>query len=170
MGIVEQNYNDLFKMAKHKAIKQLGGSLGDDYASWAEDIAQDTIVKLLEMEAEGNLKEKELFGLCKLIATRRSINHCRDENRRREIQQEHGEAINRNLDGSRETLSADPLEVMAYEEMRSRLDELSPKLYNTVQAHYIDGLSVREIAEEQEVTEDVIYKRLQRARDMVTDG
>jgi RNA polymerase sigma factor (sigma-70 family) len=167
MGLITDNYNELFTLAKHTAVKTLGGHAGSDMSSWAEDIAQDVLVKLFEKESTLG-DEDNIFGLVPLMVVRRCLNFKRDEGRRREIEQEHGDAINRNLDGSREALSADPLEVMAYEEMRSRLDELSPKLYNTVQAHYINGLSVREIAEEQEVTEDVIYKRLQRARDMVS--
>ncbi len=168
MSIVGQNYDELFGMAKSCAVAKLGGAAGQDYAYLAEDLAQDVIVLLLEKEAEGTLVESEVFGLCKRMAELRSISLHKLETRRREIEQENGESINSGLDGSREYLSADPMEIMAYEEMRSRLDELSPKLYNAVERHYIDGRSVTDIAEEDGVSEDVIYKRLQRARDEVT--
>jgi len=131
----------------------------------AEDVAMDAILKLLE---KGVTEEADQFALGTKIVQDLVKDHSKVETRRREIEQEHGESINAGLDGSREYLSADPMEIMAYEEMRSRLDELSPKLHNTVERHYIDGRSVTDIAEEDGVSEDVIYKRLQRARDEVT--
>jgi RNA polymerase sigma factor (sigma-70 family) len=171
MSIIEKNYQDLFGVAKSEATNQLGGSSGEDYASWAEDIAQDTIVRLLEMEAEGTLKEDEVFGLCKLIAFRKATNFYTKEIRRREIEEENGDKINSMLtEQSAELLAADPLEILAYDEMRDRLDDLSPLLYSTTERHYIDGLSVSEIAEQDGVTANVIYQRLHRARNFIESG
>lgn len=169
MGIVEKNYTDLLAMCTNIATEHLGGPTGADHASWAEDVAQNVIVLLLEKEAAGELREKEMFGLAKGMARLRSINHVTNESRRREIEQEHGKAINRTLTGqSAESLAADPFEGVATVEMNKRINNLSSLLYNTVNAYYILGLTVLEIAEAQEVTEDVVYKRLQRARDIVT--
>jgi len=168
MDIINQNAKELTALCISVATGELGGGSGDDYGSWAEDIAQDTLIYLMELEMDGKLTEDTVFGLAKTHALFKSKNHRNKEERRGEILHEYGNSINAGLDGSREYLSADPMEIMAYEEMRSRLDELSPKLYNAVERHYIDGRSVTDIAEEDGVSEDVIYKRLQRARDEVT--
>ena len=112
-----------------------------------------------------------MYNFGKVIAYRKACNFQTKEHRRREIEEEHGDKINTVLTGQgAELLAADPLEILAYEEMRDRLDQLSPLLYATVQLHYINGLDVSAIADMQAVTEDVIYKRLQRARDFVTNG
>lgn len=169
MNIVEQNAEKLYGVVMARITEYLGGAAGEDYASWAEDVAQDTMLELWQRELDGKVPSIEVaMSNAKQIAWNRAHKFKAKETRRREIEQEHGESINRGLDGSREYTSADPFEIMAYEEMRSRLDELSPKLYNTVEAHYIDGLSVQECAEKFECSEDVIYKRLQRARDVVS--
>lgn len=168
MTITDKHASELMGVAQSEAMKHLNTDSGD-FVSHYEDIAQDALVSLLEREAEGKVdNEFVAFSLIKQIVHQTCTKLIRDETRRREIEQEHGESINNGLDGSREYLSADPLEIMAYEEMRSRLDELSPKLYNAVERHYIDGRSVTSIAEEDGVSEDVVYKRLQRARDVIT--
>ena len=148
------------------ALKKLGSHAGSDYAQEAEDMAEEAVIRLLEL---GVIKEDAAFKLGTKIVVDNCNSHRRLESRRREIEQEYGAAINRNLTGqSAEVLAADPMEIMAYEEMKDRLDALSPLLYATVELHYIQGLPVREIADMNETTEDVIYKRLQRARDIVT--
>ena len=126
------------------------------------------MVLLLEKEAAGELKEESVFGLAKEMARARSINHVTQETRRREIEQEHGMSINRTLTGqSAETLAADPYEELPREEATNRLNNLSPLLRRILIAHYFDGISVAEIARHDNLTEDVVYKRLQRARDIV---
>jgi len=147
-------------------IDVLGGSVGNDYASWTDDIVQDALVSLLEHEGE----VEDVYNFGKVVAIRRALSFQNKEERRREIEQEHGAEINRELTGqSAELLAADPLEILAYEEMRDRLDSLSPLLYNTTSRHYIDGRSIIDIAEEDGVSEDVIYKRLERARTLIRD-
>jgi RNA polymerase sigma factor (sigma-70 family) len=169
MTVVNDYAEEVMGVAKAIAIHILGGEGGTDYSSWADDIAQDTMVALLEEEPFDD--RYHLFAMCQLNAKHRAINFKMKEERRREIEQEHGDKINSMLtEQSAELLAADPYEVMAYEEMRDRLDTLSPLLYSTTERHYIDGLSVAEIAEQDEVTEDVIYKRLQRAREFIRDA
>ena len=148
-------------------VEQLGGVAGDDYSSWVDDIVQDCYVSILETAGEA----EDIYNIASVIAYRKAISFKKGELRRREIEDEHGGKINSVLTGqSAELLAADPLEVMAYEEMRDRLDGLSPLLYSTTYRHYINGLSVADIADSDAVTEDVVYKRLQRARDFVSDG
>lgn len=145
-----------------KAVQVMGGS--DDYASYAEDIAMDAIVRMLERGIED---PEEQYKLGITTVTFLAKNFMRDERNRRDIENKEGVAINRELDGSREYLLVNPFDVMTYEEMRDRLDDLSPLLRETVVAHYIDGKTVDQIAADEGVSEDRIYKRLQRARDEV---
>jgi len=169
MGIVEKNYEDLLGVCKHVATQQLGGPARTDYSSEAEDIAQNVIVMLLEKEAKGELREEDMFGLAKGMARLRSITYITNETRRREIEQEHGPAINRTLTGqSAESLAADPSDLVGVEDLNDRLNTLSPLLYSTAMAFYLDGQTVEHIAKAWGITEDVVYKRLQRARDIVT--
>jgi len=169
MGIVEKNYEDLLGMCSNIAAMHLGGPAGTDHSAWAGDIAQNVIVMLLEKEAAGTLKEEDMFGLAKEMARTRSINFSTQERRRREIEQEHGVAINRSLTGqSAESLAADPFDGITREEALDRLCALSSLLYHTTHRYYIEGWTVCGIAETDGVSIDVIYKRLQRARDIVT--
>lgn len=169
MGIVNDNAKELLGVARAAAVSHLGGEVGNDYAPWADDIAQDTLLKLSEREADGKLENAFVaFSLAKVIARFDSINLQTKERRRREIEEEHGESINRTLTGqSAESLAADPYEELPREEAVNRLGDLSPLLRRIVIAHYINGISVAEIARYDNLTEDVVYKRLQRARDIV---
>ena len=150
------------------ATKALGGQAGDDHTSWAEDIAHEAITKLL---LKGALGDDDAFKLGIKIVKDLAKDHRRVERNRRTIEREHGAKINNTLTGqSAHNLAADPLEIMAYDEMKERLDELSPLIFATTELHYIQGLDVSAIAEMQGVSEPVIYKRLQRARDYVAGG
>jgi DNA-directed RNA polymerase specialized sigma24 family protein len=171
MTIINDNAKELLGVATAEATKHLGGEVGLDYTSWADDIAQDTMIILLELEEEGKIDNKYVaFNMVRQVAYHKATSFKSKELRRREIEQEHGDKINSVLTGqSAELLAADPYEIRAYEEMRERLDDLSPLLYSTTERHYMDGLSVGEIAEADEVTEDVVYKRLQRAREFIRD-
>jgi RNA polymerase sigma factor (sigma-70 family) len=168
--MIQENYKKILGIASASARNVLGNSSGSDLTSWAEDIAQDTIVYLLEKEQSNALRsEFAAYYLAEIVARRKALNFKRQEERRRNIESEHGAEINNGLTGqSAELLSAQADEIVAYEEMRDRLDELSPLLYNTVEAHYINGRSVEEIADEEGVTVNVIHQRLHRAREVVT--
>ena len=124
----------------------------------------------MEREAEGKIDHKYVaFNQIKQIVHHKATNLRVNEGRRREIEQEHGKAINRTLTGqSAESLAADPFDSMSEEEAADRLHGLSPALYRIAIAHYIYGISVQEIARHDNLTEDAVYKRLQRARDIVT--
>ena len=169
MSIVGDNYTDLVGVATNVARKILGGTSGSDFASEAEDIAQDAIVVLLEKEEQGQLTTATMFGLVDIVAARKAMSYKRGELRRREIESEHGTSINKTLTGqSAEALSADPYELMAVDEMKERLNDLSPMLRWTVKSYYIEGMTTAEMAKAQGCKEEAIYKRLQRARDIVT--
>ena len=158
------DWNRLQTTLTRTALSQLGGNV--DYTAASEDMAQEAIVKLLEKEVA---TEDDAFNLGTKIVIELCADLRRGEGRRREIEAEHGRTINRNLTGqSAESLAADPFEGILKEEAFDRLCALSPLLYHTVYLHYIEGLSVTEVSVEIETTVDVIYKRLQRARDIVT--
>ena len=158
------DWNRLQTTLTRTALAQLGGNV--DYTADSEDMAHDAIVKLLEKDVA---TEDDAFNLGTKIVIELCADLRRGEGRRREIEAEHGKTINRNLTGqSAESLAADPFEGLLKEAAFDRLCALSPLLYHTVRLHYIEGLRVWEIATQQKITEDVVYKRLQRARDIVT--
>jgi DNA-directed RNA polymerase specialized sigma24 family protein len=168
--IVEQHAKELTKVATAHAVQCLGGASGSDYGSWAEDMAQEALLILFERELEGKIENKYVaFNMVKQIVTHKSSSFKGKEARRRELEREHGVGINRTLTGqSAESLAADPFDSISEEEAMRRHDELSPLLYRTSYRYYIEGWTVCGIAETDGVTEDVIYKRLQRIRDIVT--
>ncbi|KKK70803.1 hypothetical protein LCGC14_2920320 [marine sediment metagenome] len=147
------------------ALKELGGEAGSDYTDVAEDIVQSFILTLL---IDKVTDEDEAFNLGTAAVIHDCVDYVRLERNRREIEAEHGASINRTLTGqSAESLSADPTDIMMADEMRARLNELSPINQATLDLHYIQGLDISAIAEMQGVTEVVIRKRLQRARDYI---
>ena len=139
-------------------------TFAENRAYTPEDIAQDVFTELLEYDGE----VEDVFALAITMTKRASLDILRKEARRAEIERDHGDEINAGMDGSREYMSADPREVLAYQEMSTRLSELSPKLMETVRGYYLEGKSVASLAESEGVSEDVIYKRLERARTIVT--
>lgn len=171
MSIVNDNAKELVEVAKSIAITILGGEVGADYSDWAEDIAQDVLVELLEAEAEGKIESKyHAFAQVQLATKHRSISFQKGEARRREIEREHGASINRRLTGqSAEALAADPLDTLIAEAIPARLSELSPLLLATLRLHHIDGLPVSAIAEMQGKSEVAIYKRLEAAKAFLED-
>jgi RNA polymerase sigma factor (sigma-70 family) len=136
----------------------------------AEDIAQDAYIKLMELDRAGRVATRFVaFKMIEVIAHQQAANLHNKDKRRREIEQEHGKSINRNLTGqSAEHMSAAPDEIIISEEVRNRLLDLSPLVYATAHSHYIDGRTVLQLAMDYACTEAVIYKRLQRARDIIT--
>jgi DNA-directed RNA polymerase specialized sigma24 family protein len=109
MTVVNDYAEEVMGVAKAIAIHILGGEGGTDYSSWADDIAQDTMVALLEEEPFDD--RYHLFAMCQLNAKHRAINFKMKEERRREIEQEHGDKINSMLtEQSAELLAADPYE------------------------------------------------------------
>ena len=168
---IEAKYPELFTMCKHTATTHLGGpkgASGNDIASWAEDVAQEVILELLEREEKGEIDDNLVFGLAKLMAQRKAINMDRITRRQWLLRLEHRGAINRKVTGgSAELLGADPCDLLIQEETAEKFKELSPLVTATYELHYEQGLEVAEIARMQDVTEDVIYKRLQRARDFI---
>lgn len=169
MTIVNDHAVELMAVAQAHAVEVLKGTGGNDYHSWAEDLAQDALVALMEREAEGKIENKFVaFALIKQFVFHKSMSFLSKETRRREIEHEHGGSINRTLTGqSAESLSADPFDGIALDEALERLENLSPLLYHTTHLHYIDGLPVVEIATMLEVDVNTIYQRLARARTAV---
>ncbi len=161
---VSNNYDDLYQIALTNAQKTLGHGLED----YAEDVAQNVMLTLVVMEANGQLDEETVFGLVKSAACRDAVDFLRKEARRREIEQEHGESINRNLSGSAVEVTADPIQLEMFEEAMDRITgQLSPLLQETLERYYVEGWTAEEIAENQQIPVPTVYKRLQRARDFI---
>lgn len=148
-----------------KAVNLLGNKAGLDFAAEAEDLAQDALIVLLEKEPK-DTEEATRLGLA--ILTRDGVDHIRKEVRRREIEQDAGDVINRNLGA--EFTGDDPEQVAMAEERVERVDELTPLLRNTLEAYYIDGKTYEELAAIEGCTEAVIRKRIQRARDILLEN
>lgn len=161
------NFERLAKTLTAVSVRELGGENGHDYVSEAEDISQEAIIKLLDKDLSD---EDDAFKLgAKIVA-----DLCKDlrriESNRREIESEYGASINRTLTGqSAELLAADPLDLLIADEVKDRLEELSPLLRATLELHHMDGLSVSAIAEMQGKSEVAIYKRLEAAKAYLED-
>ena len=168
MKINDNEVQDLRDSLVAKATRHLNGGAQArrDYGSWAESLAHDSIVELLEYEGTGNV-----FKLGATICERRCRDFKRDEINRREIENEFGARINRELTGqSAELLAEDPLDGLLRDEMIDRLEGLSPMLRWTVEQYYTEGRSAEDLATEQSTSVSTIHKRLQRARDIVKDN
>lgn len=164
MTITNDQWKEIYDVAYREVRKAVTN------ATDAEDLAQDTLERLWQRD-EANLIANVFvaYELARSVGKHRAIDHNLKEQRRREIEAQYGDNINARLTGqSSEALAADPFDMMTRDEMLKRLDDLSPVLRRTVEAHYLDGMTVQKIAKGRGVTEDVIYKRLQRARDIVT--
>ncbi len=163
MTITDKHAKELLGIAKATAAKC--GSPDD-----VDDVAQSAFVKLLELEDAGRVANRFVaFAMIEVIAHQTAINLYNKNKRRKDIEQSHGREINRHLTGqSAEHLSAQPDDIIMSEEIRERLINLSPLVYATAHMHYIDGMSVARLTMEFACSEDVIYKRLQRARDAIT--
>ena len=167
MKITDNEAQDLRDSLVAKATRHLNGGAQArrDYGSWAESLAHDSIVELLEYEGTGNV-----FKLGATICERRCRDFKRDEINRREIESEHGKSINKTLTGqSAEMLAADPLDTLLKDEMALRFDNLSPMLKQTLEQYYMEGKTAEELAVIQLTSVATIYKRLQRARDIIKD-
>jgi RNA polymerase sigma factor (sigma-70 family) len=167
MDLNEVDLEDLQRVLHRTAYTLLEDSnYTGDPTEEARDLVQDTMLALLEYEGDGNP-----YKLGATMIQRDTLDLLKTSARRREIEQDHGDEINSMLTNqSADTMASDPAEIMAYEEMRDRLDALSPLLYNTTRRHYIDGRTVIEIAIEDSVPPDTVYKRLQRARNFIESG
>lgn len=144
-----------------KATNYLGGGAGQDYARNAEDLAQDTLVILLEKELAST---EEAIKLGTEILRRDATDLKRVESRRRELEQENGDEINRNCGAN--WSGDDPSYVLEMEQELERIEKLSPVLRQTLE-RVVKGLTYAEIAAQDMTTEQVIRKRVQRAKEQL---
>lgn len=131
-----------------------------------EDVRQDVYVKLLELENPPELKNKtELRKWIATVCFHHKVDTIKAEARRQDIEETGGSTLQVS-----DADTADPMEYLTAEELVTKIDDLSPLLYDTLSGVYIDGLTPAELAKDQDVTEDVIYKRISRARDALLRG
>jgi DNA-directed RNA polymerase specialized sigma24 family protein len=166
MKITEEEAGRLRNVLVATATNLLGSSKGQDHCAEAEDIAHDAIVSILEYNNPAGADDP--FSLGSVIVTHLALNHLRNIRNRAQITEEF---LPRLLAEFGPRFSGDdPAQVLEAEHLADMWDALSPLLNATVVAHYLDGHGVDHIAAAEDVSADVIYKRLQRARDYVTNG
>ena len=127
--------------------------------SWDEDLKQDLIVKILELPEDYEINK----GWCVRAYNNMLQNRARDNARRRELLQHNEDTVRGNFYDDNQ--AADPSEVLsAIEEMDDRMDQLSPLVKKTMIMHYVDGLTVEDIAGKEWVEPKAIYERLRVGR------
>ena len=129
---------------------------------WDDDDRQDVYVRVLEHEGEPSSVNNA--WLSRMYTNLRN-NRARDDARRREIV---GDAQATLAGMVSDDNTADPLDIlMSQEEIENRVSGLSTLLYDTLVSHVVHGATPHELAVRYDVKEEVIYKRLQRARELV---
>lgn len=158
------NWERIAKTLTKTATTELGGRAGMDYAGYAEDLAQDAVLALIEKDVT---TEDDAFKLGTKMVADWAKNLRKGETRRREIEAVNGTTINRNLTGqSAEGLAADPLDLLVRDEMVGRFATLSPVLANTLQLVCEEGVTIPEAAERLGITPNAVYQRLWQIREI----
>ena len=155
---------ELVTKLKAQAVRALGGGVGSDYSSYADDLVQDTLLYLYERDIT---EEREQQALATGFIAWRANNLIRNESNRRRIELESGKEINKEVDGSRSYTTVDPLDALESTEIVERLANLSPTLSYTFEEYHFNGKSIEEIADASGVSTASIYKRLERARELL---
>jgi len=136
-----------------------------DRLSFTEDVRQDLYVKILSMDAD-KVPEFESDDHLRSWLARIGYNV-----KMKEVAREASRRGNEHKAAEAWLFSdsdnADPLDYLEAEGVIDKIDDLSQLLRETLAALYIDGDSVADMAAQQNVTEDVIYKRISRARKLL---
>ena len=130
-----------------------------------EDIVSEALVKLWKMMSEKEIEKPQhlLFTLLK----NKSLDHLRHEKVRQVAEQEIAEMYHRELTLRMSTLEAyNPEEVFSdeiREIIRKTLDSLSVQTKEVFEMSRFDGLSVKEIAEEKNISPKAVEYHITRA-------
>lgn len=161
------NWEQVSKALIGKATNYLGGGVGGDYAADAEDLAQDTIIILLEKHEPVSTAEAIKLGT--EILRLDCVDHRRVQGRRRELESENSEAINTNL--APKWGGEDPMEVIdADQQIEEALQQLSPKIRSSFEKRVLFGHSYKEIAEAEGIKEDAVRQRVSKARKILENN
>lgn len=128
---------------------------------WDDDGRQDVYEKILTYEGTHETSNNWLSRLYTNVMKDRA----RVNERRLELEKE-AKVTLLGLIGDDDT--RDPSEYLAAEEAMDRLCAMSPLLYHTLRS-YLFGVPIKDIARGGDTTEAVIYKRIQRAKDIIGD-
>lgn len=128
-----------------------------------DDMKQELYLHLLEYEVEVETGfPKYVYEVHKNL---RNNTRWKEGNRRR-LEQENEDIIRDTFYADNQ--AADPAEILEMEEdMQTRLGGLSDLLQERMEQHYVDGLTINEMAELSGDSPDAIYKQLQRGRDIL---
>lgn len=129
---------------------------------WDEDIKQEVYLAILE-KPEGYEINK---GWCQSTYENLRNRDARDERRHRQILQDNADSVRATFFS--ENQADDPSDVLSADELvGSRYAQLSPLVRKTLEMHYIQGMTIEDIAGQEWVDPNVIYKRLQRGREIL---
>jgi RNA polymerase sigma factor (sigma-70 family) len=146
---MQDHYEDMVKWTK--------SYLPEPYDSEAEDIVADTYMYLKDKNVE--LIEDTASTFVIGAIKDRCANLMRDAGRRAEAVHKLAESLDE------PESAADPMDIlMAEEEVQGRIERLSAIERETLQKHYVEGMSRQELADEEGCTLAVIDMRLMRGR------
>jgi DNA-directed RNA polymerase specialized sigma24 family protein len=122
---------------------------------WDDDLRQDVYVKVLE-SAETNPVNNAWLSR---IYTNLEHDNRKVQDRRREIERDNSDSVIAAL--GMQGNSADALDIlMCNQEFEVKYKEMSSLLRGTLDSLVDDGMSVAELAEVEDVSENVIYQRV----------
>lgn len=124
----------------------------------AADIAQDTIVVAMERIATFNAKKGSLWGWLCGIAVNKSHESLRSQKRVHDLK----ERIEENPIIDAETPMAENLDTP---EILGTMAQLNPRFQEVLQLKYVDECSVKEMAQQLELSDKAVESRLSRARE-----
>ena len=137
--------------------------LNDDLIQDAEDIVQDTYEEVLSSGVEllEPTAKTYIFGMIQ--------DNCYDYNdksvNRDRLFADNVLEVRKNLGNQEDAVGHDPLDALiASEDMTGRLGALSPLNRDTLERIYIEGVDPATLAEEEGVTVDAIWKRVERLK------
>jgi DNA-directed RNA polymerase specialized sigma24 family protein len=131
---------------------------------WDEDVKQDVLVEIIELP-EGTTVNK---SWCISRYESRRIDNIRQNENRARLNEEHAGEIMENFGVFEDKTEEDILDYLsAYNEIQTRLQELSPLLRETVEGIVLEGKTPEQIAEAEGTTANVIYKRIHDAKQIL---
>jgi RNA polymerase sigma-70 factor (ECF subfamily) len=126
----------------------------------AEDVVQDTFVRLWERPHDVDLDRGSLRTFLGVIAHRRSVDWVRSESRRHAREEKVG---HRQGSGRAPDIADDVAGVMTADRVRAALDQLPEAQREAVTMAYFGGCSYREVAERLGIPEGTAKSRMRMA-------
>ena len=150
---IEDNYE--------ACVKWAGRCLSPDHQQEAEDIVISTLIGM--MESKSTIKDDTAHTFVMKAIHNRAIDFLRTNKRRAQFDADYAALIRKQMFHNGD--NSDPAKVVDAEaRITERLTSLSPLLRNTLLRVLVDGASPEDVADEDLVSADVVYKRIERAK------